>query len=144
MTNNTNNIQRIIAEAIYLFLIAFFCYTAVNKIINIGAFRENLMKTSLFSENIATYFSVFVIVLEVIVILILLFFKEKGLIIFCFIMLIFTLYISYLRFQGLYEVCGCGGILNGLNYNSHLVINISLIIGSLYSFYVFNNLNHEE
>lgn len=140
MTVNTNKFQKIFAETIYLFLIAFFCYTSVNKMINIDAFRENLIKTSVFSESIAFYFSVFVIILEVIVILILLFFKNKGLLIFCFIMLVFTLYISYLRFQGLYEVCGCGGILNGLNYNSHLLINICLIIGSLYSFYISKNL----
>ena len=44
----------------------------------------------------------------------------------------FTLYISMLRYLGKYEICGCGGILNGLSYATHLIININLIIAALF------------
>ena len=27
-----------------------------------------------------------------------------------------------------YEICGCGGILNGLSFTTHLAINIGIII----------------
>jgi len=98
----------------------------------------------MFSKDVADVFSVLVIALEVLIILILMFYKKKGLLIYSFTVLIFTLYISFLRFKGLYEVCGCGGVLNGLKYQYHLLINTGLIIGSLYSFYTFNMINNEK
>jgi hypothetical protein len=144
MSNNINRIQKVVVEVIYLFLIAFFCYTASNKMINLYSFRTNLIKTSLFSQETANVFSIFIIILEYLVVLVLLLYKKIGVLIFSVIMLIFTLYISYLKFRGLYEICGCGGILNGLSYNYHLLINISLIIISLYSFYALNIVNNEK
>lgn len=134
-----NNIQKFLADAFYLFIIVFFSYATTNKLINLNSFRVNLIKTSLFSENLANLFSIIVIALEVFVILILIFFKKKGLLIFSFTILIFTLYISYLKFKGFYEVCGCGGILNGLDYQYHFLINIILIFISFYSYIIISS-----
>ncbi len=142
MSKNTHKLQKVIAEIIYLFLIFFFCYTAANKLIRLGSFRTNLIKTTFFSKDFADVFSVLVIGLEFAIILFMLFNKTKGLLAFCFTMLIFTLYISFLHHKGLYEICGCGGILNGLSY--HFMINIGLIIVSLFSFYTFNFVTDEK
>ena len=116
MTFKYQKIHKIIAEIIYLFLIAFFCYTAANKLMNINSFQTNLIKTTIFSKEIAAWFSIVVIVFEFVIVLILLINKKIGLFIFSSTILVFTLYISFLRSRGLYEVCGCGGILNGLSY----------------------------
>jgi hypothetical protein len=137
-------LQKIVAEAIYLFLITFFCYTTSNKIVYLTSFKTNLIKTTLFSRELADVFSVSIIFMEVLIILILIFYKKLGLLLFCFTILIFTVYISYLRHKGLYEVCGCGGLLNGLKYQYHLAINIGLIIGSLFSFFTINNYTDEK
>jgi hypothetical protein len=139
-----NKAEIVLAEIMYLFLILFFSYTAFNKLININSFRTNLIKTSLFSVDFAQYFSVFVISLEIVIIMILLFFKKIGLFILSITIAIFTLYISFLRFKGLYEVCGCGGILNGLHYKYHLTINILLLLGALFSLYIFNSDKDEK
>lgn len=139
-----NNLQKLTAEAIYLFLIFFFCYTAANKMVKLDSFKDNLIKTIIFSKDAADVFSLFVIALEAAVILLLIFYKRIGLLIFSFVMLTFTVYISFLRFKGLYEVCGCGGILNGLSYSSHFAINILLLLGGIYSFFVFNNQFNNE
>lgn len=136
--------KNLIPEIIYLFIIFFLCYTASNKLVNIESFRINLIKTSLFSVDLAKYFSYVVIVLEAIIILILFFNKKIGLLLFSFTIAIFTVYISYLRFKGFYEVCGCGGILNGLRYKYHLAINLFLIISSLLSFFIFNSTQNEK
>jgi hypothetical protein len=144
MKEKSIKFQKVLAEIIYLFLIFFFCYTAFNKLINVESFRTNLIKTSIFKSETAFYFSYLVIFLELIIVTVLLFYKNKGLLIFCFTMLIFTLYISFLRHNGLYEVCGCGGILNGLQYKYHLIINLSLIFGSLYCFLIFNKISDEK
>lgn len=135
---------KIIAEITYLIIISFFCYTAINKLMNLESFRTNLVKTSIFTFKIAYYFSYLVIMLELFVVIILLFFKQKGLLLFCFIMLIFTLYISFLNFKGFYEVCGCGGVLNGLQYKHHFFINTVLIFSSIYCYIIFNLSNNEE
>ena len=133
-----NKLKNIIAEGIYLFLIFFFCYTAANKLVQLDSFKTNLIKTTMFNKETADVFSIAVIGLEIAIILFMLFNKKKGLLAFCSTMLIFTLYISFLRYKGLYEVCGCGGILNGLAYQYHFMINIGLIIGSIYSFFIFS------
>ena len=137
-------VHETIAGFIYLFLISFFCYTAVNKLMNLQSFRINLVKTSLFSEDVANWFSVAVIIIEIVVILILLFYKKVGLFLLSCLILIFTVYISFLRFKGLYEVCGCGGVLNGLKYSHHLSINIALFFGALYSTFIFNKQINEK
>jgi hypothetical protein len=139
-----NKTKKISIEIIYLFLIAFFCYTASNKIMNLNSFRTNLLKTSIFSEENANLFSVLVIVLEFIVVLVLFFNKKIGFLVFSITISIFTFYISYLKHNGLYEVCGCGGILNGLSYYNHLSINVMLIITSFFSYYTINTLQIEK
>ncbi|WP_428979169.1 MauE/DoxX family redox-associated membrane protein [Flavobacterium cupriresistens] len=136
--------QEITAEIIYYFLIFFLCYTASNKLIKLDSFKTNLIKTTLFSPDQADLFSVLIILLEVVLIVVLIFIKNIGLLFCCLTMLIFTLYISFLRYKGLYEVCGCGGILNGLEYVYHFIINISLIAGSLFSFLTFYSINDEK
>ncbi|OXA80224.1 hypothetical protein B0A58_02630 [Flavobacterium branchiophilum NBRC 15030 = ATCC 35035] len=136
--------KKLIAESIYLLLIFFFSYTSINKLMNLDSFRTNLIKTTLFSEEFANIFSVIIIIIEISIILLLIISKMKGLLVFCFLILSFTLYISFLRYKGLYEICGCGGILNGLSYKYHILINIRLIISSLYSFYIFNYISDEK
>jgi hypothetical protein len=119
-------------------------YTAINKLLNIHAFQINLIKTTVFNINQAFYFSYLIIILEILIVIIMLLRKIKGLVIFFITILIFTFYISFLRFKGLYEVCGCGGVLNGLKYQYHLIINIGLIIGSLFSYLTYKFFKNEE
>ncbi len=111
---------------------------------NIDSFRTNLMKTSIFTQNQAIILSIVVILIEILIVLALLFYKKLGLFIFLVTILFFTIYISFLRFNGLYEVCGCGGILNGLDYKYHFLINVLLIISASYTLYVFNTLKNEK
>jgi len=144
MKINVKKVKKMLAEVLYLFIILFFCYATTNKLLNLNSFRTNLLKTSLFTEDIAKVFSVCVIIIETIIILLLIFYKKKGLLIFSITMLIFTLYISYLRFKGLYEVCGCGGILNGLDYKYHFLINLSFLFGSIYCYMIASTEKNEK
>ena len=144
MVTKNVKLQVKIAEVFYYFIVFFLCYTASNKLIKIQSFRTNLIKKTLFTPDLADVFSICVIAFEVILILVLLFYKKNGLLLSCLTFLVFTLYISVLNFKGLYEVCGCGGVLNGLPYSYHLLINIALIVGSAFSFLTFYVLNNEE
>lgn len=116
-----------VSEIIYYFLILFLSYVFVNKFLDINAFTSNIAKTGIFPEFINELLSYSVLLIEVIAIIILLFNKKTGLY-YCLIMfLLFTFYITILNYTDRYEVCGCGGILNGLSFNIHLLINIILI-----------------
>lgn len=112
---------------VYYFLILFFAYTAMNKLMGFQSFQTNLLKTGLFSNKIIPIFATFVIILELGVLVLLIFFKSIGTRALLIMLLLFTIYISFLNVLGRYEVCGCGGVLNGLKFQYHLLINILLI-----------------
>lgn len=123
--------NKIISYVSVLFVI-FFGYTTFNKLFNIDSFQHNLLKTGLFAGNLVPSFSYLVIAIEIIVIFFLIFYLRIGFLMVVAMMTSFTIYISYLNYFGLYEICGCGGILNGLAYKYHLIINMFILCGALF------------
>lgn len=117
-----------ISEVIYYLLIIFMSYVFANKALDISAFQMNIFKTGIFGERISNLLAYIVLVIEFSSIILLLVSKKLGLDFLLILLLVFTLYISVLFYLGRYEVCGCGGILNGLSYKVHLLINILLIL----------------
>jgi hypothetical protein len=103
-------------------------YVFANKALDISAFQMNIFKTGIFSERISNLLAYIVLAIEFSSIILLLVNKKLGLDFLLILLLVFTLYISVLFYLGRYEVCGCGGILNGLSYKVHLLINILLIL----------------
>lgn len=83
MVTKNVKLQVKIAEVFYYFIVFFLCYTASNKLIKIQSFRTNLIKTTLFTPDLADVFSICVIAFEVILILVLLFYKKNGLLLSC-------------------------------------------------------------
>ncbi len=118
-----------------LLLIIFFSYTFVNKIWDIDGFKMNIAKTSLFRGVMVDVIAYMALSVECICIILLLFKEKLGLICSWLMMLCFTCYICILFFFSLYEVCGCGGILNGLPFQWHLLINCVVIIVISYLLY---------
>lgn len=139
----TKNIYHKLADLVYYALIVFIAYTASNKFFNIEAFQLNIAKTGMFSNETIYYLSYAVVAVEITVLGMLIFFKNIGLNALFVMIFIFTIYISYLFLQGKYEVCGCGGVLNGLSFYNHLSINILLILGTLFVLSFLNNTAHE-
>lgn len=118
-----------------LLLIMFFSYTFINKALDIDGFKMNIAKTSLFRGVMVDIIAYFALTIEGICIILLLFREKLGLIFSWFMMLCFTCYICILSFFSLYEVCGCGGILNGLSFQWHLLINCLVIMVISYLLY---------
>lgn len=118
---------KILQQSIYLFLILFISYTAMNKMISLESFQVNLLKTGVFDSEYIKLLSYSIISLELTVLLVLIFNSRIGGILLMAMLTTFTIYISLLRVFGRYEVCGCGGILNGLQFKYHFLINIILI-----------------
>lgn len=103
-------------------------YVFANKALDISAFQMNIFKTGIFNEKNSNILAYVVLIVELSSIILLLINKRLGLDFLLILLLAFTLYISILFYLGRYEVCGCGGILNGLSYKVHLLINILLIV----------------
>ncbi len=120
-------LKNIVIEFVYYSLILFIAYTAMNKLLAFESFQTNLLKTGLLPNSFIPYFAAFVIILELTVLLLLVFFKPIGLKSLLIMLMLFTIYISFINALGRYEVCRCGGILNGLKFSYHLLINIALI-----------------
>ena len=133
-----NKLAKLSAELVYYFFMFFFTYTAIHKLANLESFRRNLIKTSLFTPATADVLSWLIIALELSIVAILFLRRAQGFVLLSISLLMFTVYISYLHAHGLYEVCGCGGIMNGLSYYTHFIINICLIFSYLFATYVYN------
>lgn len=116
-----------IYKILLILLIGFFSYTFINKILDIGGFMLNIAKSSLFRGYMVDIIAYSALTAEGVSLISLLFKEKIGLMISWLMMVCFTCYICILYFLSLYEVCGCGGILNGLSFQWHLLINCIVI-----------------
>jgi len=122
-----NTFVKKISNILYYLIILFISYIFANKLQDISSFQLNILKSGIFKYPFNKFISYFVIVLESIVIILLVFKKKIGLKFFLIMISLFTLYILLLFFSNHYEICGCGGVLNGLDFKYHFSINICLI-----------------
>lgn len=113
------------------FFIFFLVYTAGYKAFNIESFQFNIGRTGIFPGALIGLVSYTIIFTECLVVLSLIFKQNLGIRLYTVLMSLFTIYILFLFYTGRYEVCGCGGILNGLGFKPHLLINLSQIIFGL-------------
>ena len=135
------NYTTVLWNIIYYVLIIFFSYTVTNKFLAVKSFQTNIFKTGIFNFQQVVYFSYFVLLLEASLVLLLIFKKKVGLLFSFLMMLIFTSYIIFLYTTGRYEICECGGILNGLSFKYHLIINLLI---TFLSYCTYNNFKTDE
>lgn len=127
--------KHVINKLLLLIIIAFLGYTFVNKVFNYNAFTINIAKTGVFRGGWVDIVATYALISESICMLLLVAKERIGLIVTFFVLTSFTLYILYLKLTNAYEICGCGGILNGLPFHWHIVINLLLILSLTYLFY---------
>lgn len=100
----------------------------MNKVLITDSFLLNIAKTGLFSDTLVYIVGYLAMIAEFAIIILLIFKRNVGLrFAFCM-MTVFSLYILYLFLSDRYEICGCGGILNGMSFISHFAINILVIL----------------
>lgn len=120
--------NRRLHSVLLLVLIAFFSYTMINKALDITSFQFNIAKTGLFNGIMVDMVAYGAIAAELISIILLIVNEKLGLLLSLLMMFAFTSYITFLFITNRYEICGCGGILNGLSFSSHFFINILLLL----------------
>jgi hypothetical protein len=124
--------KKTMIDLISAIFILLFVYTASSKFISYSHFREVLHQSPLISK-ISSYIAWILPTVEILV-SILLFFpatRNKGLWASLTLMISFTVYISYMLYFSSVRPCSCGGVLEKMTWNQHLIFNIGLTLLAL-------------
>lgn len=132
----------VLMATIYVDFIIFF-YSGVDKLSHFDQFVNNFSKSPFARNQYLSELSLTIIFLEIGLSLLLFFDKAKriALIGFGILSFLFSLYISLMLFYSPYLPCSCGGIIDILSWNEHLVLTVFLFFLSFYSAELIKNEN---
>jgi uncharacterized membrane protein YphA (DoxX/SURF4 family) len=122
-------IKSIILDTICLLYVLLFVYAAVSKFLDFENFQVQLGQSPLlsaFAEWVS--WAVPIIELSIVLLLIIPKWRKLGLIAALFLMSMFTSYIFIILNYSSFVPCSCGGILEKMGWNTHLIFNIIFII----------------
>ena len=148
---NPNNFLRIISfswikkntivEIISLLFILLFMYASTNKLIDYQKFRVQLGQSPLLTpfSNLVVWV-VPLIEITISIMLVFLRFRRIGLYSSFTMMVIFTAYIIAVTNFSDHVPCSCGGILENMNWNQHLVFNIGFLLLSIVAVFLNSKL----
>lgn len=129
-----NNVKHIFKQLTVILLIVLFLYTSVNKLLDFSIFKEELGELPL-PDHMITGLAITVIVMEFIASIFLAIprFLLKGLYLSIGLLSIFTAYIIWLLLLNNGQDCGCGGIIELLPPELHIILNGAFITISVWS-----------
>ena len=122
-------LTKIIPLAVSLFFIILFIYAAASKMLDFENFQVQLAQSPLLSAY-AGFVSYGVIILELVIVGLLCFHASRllGLYASFAIMVAFTVYIFLILNYSDFVPCSCGGILEKLGWEEHLIFNIVCVL----------------
>lgn len=125
----SSNVKDVLGECIALLHIALFIYAAANKILDFVNFQIQLAQSPLLS-SFAESISYLVPAIEIIISFLLAFSKTRlvGLYGSFSLMVMFSVYIIIMTNFSPFVPCSCGGILEKMSWNQHLIFNIGFVI----------------
>lgn len=128
MKTNTN-FKKLILDTICLLFALLFMYAAASKLFDFENFRIQLGQSPLLS-SFADWISITVPVSELIIAFVLLLkrFRLAGLYAAYMLMIMFTAYIYIILNFSSFVPCSCGGILEKMTWEEHLIFNICFVI----------------
>lgn len=132
-------------DAIYIAFSLLFLYSAFSKLLEYDLFRSQIGKSPLIIEH-ASWISVLIPALEVCIAIAFFVNRLKLIALFAsfWLMFLFTLYIIFLLNFSPYVPCSCGGVLNGLGWEEHLVFNIAFTLLAIVGIRLYNSSVHTE
>jgi len=119
-------------EIIAILLVILFVYSATSKLLDLQQFRVQLGQSPLLTA-FAAWVMWIIPMVEIVISLLLAFPKTRshGLYASFSLMTMFTAYIIIITRFSEYVPCSCGGILQKMNWNQHLVFNIGFVLLAL-------------
>lgn len=121
--------KNIFIEVTAYFFILLFCYAAVSKLVDFENFQVQIAQSPMLSSftNIISY-GVITIELMVSVLLIFVRTRKSGLFLSYLLMVFFTAYIYIILNYSEFIPCSCGGILEKMGWQTHLIFNIVCVV----------------
>lgn len=121
--------KNVILDIICLLYILLFVYATVSKLLDFENFEVQLGKSPLLSA-FASWVSWLVPAIELAIVMLLIIpkFRSAGLLAAFSLMTMFTAYIFIVLHYSSFVPCSCGGILEKMSWNTHLVFNIIFIL----------------
>lgn len=118
----------IVTDVIISLFILLFVHTATSKIFTFQGFDKVLGEVPMFG-SFHTFVAVFIISIEIIIaaLLIIPATKKIGLYATLILMIIFTIYLTYMVAVSSRLPCSCGGIISHLSWQNHIWLNAALI-----------------
>jgi len=140
-----NKPQTTLIEIISALLIFLFVYAAVSKLLDYQKFQVQLSQSPLLTP-FAGWVSWIIPFLEIIISLVLAFrkFRLLGLYASFSLMVMFTAYIIAIAKFSDYIPCSCGGVLQNMSWNQHLVFNIAFVLLALVGIVLHSKHPREE
>jgi hypothetical protein len=128
--------------SIFVFL---FTYTALSKIIQHKLFLVTLNQSPLLNAK-AGIISWALPAVELATAMLLVYRKTQriGMSVALALMLVFTAYIFYLLLFASSLPCSCGGVLQSLSWQQHLLLNLLLTLLALFEILLFNTPNYKN
>jgi len=125
-------IRSIIIEIICLLYVLLFMYASASKIIDFENFQVQLGQSPLLSVH-AWWISWSVLTIEITIAILLCIpkYKKFGLFAALSLMVMFSIYIFMILHFGSFVPCSCGGILEKMGWNTHLVFNLFFVVLAL-------------
>lgn len=123
------NIKSIILRIICLLYVLLFVYVSISKLLDFENFQVQLGQSPLLSA-FAFWVSWLVPIMELLIAFLLLIsrFRQIGLIAALSLMSMFTAYIFIILHYSSFVPCSCGGVLEKMSWNVHLVFNLFFIL----------------
>src|SRR5690606_35021463 len=119
----------ILVNSITYLYILLFVYASVSKLLDFENFRIQLGQSPLIGA-FADYLVWLVPIIEIFIAILLITnkFKIHGIYASYFLMVMFSAYIFIILHYSLYVPCSCGGVLEKLSWNAHLIFNILFVL----------------
>ena len=138
--HNSKFNKEIIQKTLEYLLIILFIYASLNKISDMGKFQYELGKSPLIPFGYNKIFAYLIICIELSIAALISYKKTRKIgFLFSFsLMFFFTIYIYYLLNFSYYIPCSCGGILDNLTWEWHIIFNATFTIIAFISYYKYN------
>lgn len=120
--------KRLAVDIIALLFVILFLYTGISKLMEFGVFQEQLYDSPIVASA-APVVAWGLPITEFIVSLLLFIpkYRLRGLYAAFILMILFTAYVGILLSISTELPCSCGGIMEALSWQAHLIVNIALI-----------------
>lgn len=122
-------IRKITIETISILVTVLFVYAAISKLIEYDKFKIQIGKSPLLT-SFSTLVTIAVPAVEIILSVLLVINATRIFAFYgsLFLMTLFTAYLIAILNFSYYIPCSCGGILQGLSWESHIIFNLAFII----------------